>query len=94
VTMGGGGLSGASGFMGCFSLSLEAKALTQRTRRFRGGRGKLEGVEVGEEVLEVGGVGVREGGHEVVAVEDGRGDAVVIGRSAAGQVRLFVEAEQ
>jgi hypothetical protein len=50
-------------------------------------------VEVGEEVLEVGGVGVRGGGHHAPAVEDGRGDTVVIGGSAAGQVRLFVEAE-
>jgi hypothetical protein len=55
---------------------------------------KLQGVEVGEKVLEVGGIGVREGGHEVMAVEDGGCDAGVIGGSSAGQVRLFVDTEQ
>jgi len=50
-------------------------------------------VEIGEEVLEVGGIGIWRSRHEVVAVEDGCGDASVVGGSAAGQVRLFVEAE-
>jgi hypothetical protein len=53
-----------------------------------------EGVEVGEEVLQIGGVGIGRCRHQIVAVEDGRGDAVVVSGSAAGQVGLFVEAEQ
>jgi hypothetical protein len=51
-------------------------------------------VEVGEEVLEVGGIGVGRGGHYAAAVEDGSSDTVVVGGSAAGQVRLFVEADE
>src|ERR1700729_3329614 len=90
------GVSGDSGFMAGISLSPgEAKALTQRARRFKSeDEGKLQGVEVGEKVFEVGGIGVRRGGHEVVAVEDGSGDTIIVGGSAAGQVRLFVEAEK
>jgi len=55
-------------------------------------------VEVGEEVGE--GVGVVlgiEGGlgwHEVAAVEDGVGDAFVVGGGAAGEVGLLEDAEQ
>jgi hypothetical protein len=51
-------------------------------------------VEVGEQVLEVVGIGFGRCGHEVVAVEDDCGDAFVIGGSAAGHVGFFVEAEQ
>ena len=54
----------------------------------------LEGVEVGEEVVDLYGVKVGLRGHEVAAVEDRGGHAVVVGGGAAMQVGLLVDAEQ
>jgi hypothetical protein len=52
----------------------------------------MEGV--GDEVLEFRVAEVGGGGHHVAAIEDGCGDAVVVGGSTGGKVGLFVEAEQ
>jgi hypothetical protein len=54
----------------------------------------LERVEIGEDVGEVLGIHVGLRGHEGMTVEDGCGDAVVVGRRAAGKVLLLEDPKQ